>query len=110
MSSYSQQMSPSPSEEAGGDRYLYRPAPAYIGHPTAERTEHRKRATLISSGGVHIAHHHHCYVRGRETFHRSIPFPDRGPSSLELVRSSKAVRLLLWGHPSATTTDWRSSS
>lgn len=29
---------------------------------------------------MHIAHHHHYYLRGREAFHQSLPFPDRGPS------------------------------
>lgn len=79
-------------------------------HPTAERTEHRKRATQISSGG-----RAHCTPppllrtgAGDFPSKHSLPFPDRGPSSLGLVRSSKAVRLLLWGHPSATT-GWRSS-
>lgn len=28
---------------------------------------------------MHFAHHHHCYVRGREAFHRSLPFPGPRP-------------------------------
>lgn len=99
------------SKPAGTGTFIVLPQHLSV-HPTAERTEHRKRATQISSGG-----RAHCTPppllrtgAGDFPSKHSLPFPDRGPSSLGLVRSSKAVRLLLWGHPSATTTTgWKSS-
>lgn len=90
---------------AGAGTGTFYPSPQCTGTSTAERIEHRKRATLISSGG-----RAHCtpplLLRtgpGNFSIEASHSLA-RGPSSLDLLRSSKAVRLLLWGHPSATTT------
>lgn len=105
MSSYTQQISPSPSEQAQRAQAPLSFCPSAPGTPLPREQNIEKRAYTNKFRGACTLHTTTTTTYGdRETFHRSLPFPDRGPSSLQLPRSSKAVRSLLWGHPSATTT------
>lgn len=99
-----------PSDQPAGTGTFYR-LPQCIGPPTAERTEHGKRATPTSSGGRALCTPPPLLRTGSGSFPSKPPIPwPEARVSLDLLRSSQAVRLLLWGHPTATTTGWTTST
>lgn len=74
-------LAPRPSEQAQRGQVLFIVWPQRTGHPTAERTQHRKRAYTNKFRGACTLHTTTTTTYGgREAFHRSLPFPDRGPS------------------------------